>query len=242
MTAPDSATFGWSARRSVSGIRAAEAPHERHQREAVVNPKKAGPARRGPVWLRLVLILIVVALLADVLPTPWALNIGGHFSALGEWDGFGPVQASNGGSYLLFTHLHGGILNGDDTSCSFRGCESLSGSAQLCTRSGRRYTFGLSGAVHTWLSTDGALTTIELTGGTPKALPPGWVVAFHGIWRGPVLPVVSTDNSFTKVFTPAGSIRSTTSTADAGTARGQLRFGSAAAFASACNTLTGTHP
>jgi len=207
-----------------------------------VSPKKAGPAKRGPLWLRLLLIVIVVALLAGVLPAPWALDIGGHFSALGEWDGFGPVQASNGGSYLLFTHLHGGVLNGDASSCSLHGCESLSGSAQLCTRSGQRYTFGLTGAVHGWLGTDGAPTTIELTGGTPKALPTGWRVGFHGTWKGPVLPIASTGSSFTKVFTPAGSIRSSTSAAGSGTARGQLRFGTAAGFAHACNTLASGAP
>jgi hypothetical protein len=204
-----------------------------------VSPKKARPARRGPVWLRLVLILVVVALLVDVLPAPWALDIGGHFSPLGEWDGFGTVQASNGGSYVLFTALHGGITNGDTSRCSLHGCEALSGSAQLCTSSGQRYTFDLSGTVHGWFSTDGSLTDIDLTGGTPRALPSGWVVAFHGVWKGPVLPVASTNGSFTKVFTPAGAIRPSPG---AGTARGELRFGSAAAYARACNTLASIHP
>jgi hypothetical protein len=63
------------------------------------------------------------------------------------------------------------------------------------------------------------------------------VVAFQGVWKGPVLPIADTGGSFTKVFTPAGSVRSTASAAAAGTARGELRFGSAAAFARACNTL-----
>jgi hypothetical protein len=190
---------------------------------------KTAKSRGGPVLLRLLLIVIVLALLAAFLPAPWAVDMGGHFSALGEWDGYGPVRASNGGSYLLFTHLHGGITNGDAVACTIRGCESLTGSAQLCTSSGQRYTFDLTGAVHTWL------TDINLTGGVPKALPHGWVVAFHGIWRGHVLPVTST--SFTKVFTPAGAIRTTASAAGAGTAAGELRFGSATAFDRACNTL-----
>jgi hypothetical protein len=196
------------------------------------SPKPAKP-RGGLVLLRLLLILVVVALLVAFLPAPWAIDIGGHFSATGEWDGYGPVRASNGGSYELFTQLHGGITNGDAAACGIRGCESLTGSAQLCTSSGQRYTFGVTGAVHAWLSTDGALTDINLTGGTPKALPRGQVVAFHGTWRGPVLPIAS--SSFTKVFTPAGAIRTTASTA--GSAAGELRFGSAAAFDRACNAL-----
>jgi hypothetical protein len=199
---------------------------------------KSAKSRGGLVLLRLLLILVVVALLVAFLPAPWAIDIGGHFSPQGEWDGYGPVRASNGGSYVLFTQLHGGITNGDAAACGIRGCHSLTGSAQLCTTGGQRYTFGLAGTVHAWLSTNGALTDINLTGGVPKALPHGWVVAFHGTWRGPVLPIAS--SSFTQVFTPAGAIRTTASTA--GSAAGELRFGSAAAFDRACNTLaSGTH-
>ena len=206
--------------------------------------KSSSPPRRETrgrpvrhVWVRLILILVIALLLVYILPTPWALEIGGRFNIGEQWDGYGPVQASNGGHYLLFTHLRGGITNGDDTQCSLTGCNSLTGSAQLCTRSGQHYTFSLSGAVHSWLSTDGALTTINLTGGTPQALPRGWVVAFHGIWQGAVLPVANTDHSFTEAFTPAGAIRTATSSADAGTAHGELRFGSAASFDRACRTL-----
>src|SRR5579859_2389797 len=134
-------------------------------------PAKSKSRRGGPVWLRLLLILAVVALLLDILPAPWALDMGGRLSLLGEWDGYGPVRASNGGPYLLFTHLHGGITNGVTAQCSFRGCDTLSGNAQLCTSSGRHYTFGLTGTVHTWLSTDGALTDLSLTGGRPSTSP-----------------------------------------------------------------------
>ena len=65
------------------------------------------------------------------------------------------------------------------------------------------------------------------------------MVAFHGTWHGPELPVANTDNSFTTVFTPAGVIRTTTSTADRGTARGTLRSGSVDSFDQACRVLAG---
>jgi len=189
------------------------------------------------------LILIVVLLIGYVLPTPWAFHMGGKFSPLGEWDGYGPVQASNGGHYLLYTQLRGGIVNDHgDATCSFTGCDNLVGSAQLCTRGGQRYTFELTGAVHGWYTTNGSKTSLKLTGGTPERLPGGWVVAFHGTWRGAVLPIADTDNSFTEVFTPAGAIRTTTSTKDAGTARGTLRPGSAASFGQACRALAGKTP
>lgn len=202
---------------------------------------KSAKSRGGPFLVRLLLILVVGALLFAFLPAPWAIEIGGHFSVLGEWDGYGPVQASNGGSYVLFTHLHGGITNGDAAACGIHGCESLTGSAQLCTSSGQRYTFDLSGAVHGWFSTDGALTDLDLTGGSPRALPHGWKVAFHGTWRGPVLPIVDSDGSFTRIVTPAGGIR-TAAAAGAGTARGELRSGTVTAFGQACNKLaSGVH-
>ena len=102
--------------------------------EAAMSPrKKSSPkpakSRGGPFLLRLLLIVIVVAVLFAFLPAPWAVDIGGHFSAMGEWDGYGPVQASNGGSDILFTHLHGGITNGDAAACTIHGCEALTGSA-----------------------------------------------------------------------------------------------------------------
>jgi len=55
-----------------------------------------------------VLILVIAALCVYILPSPWAFHIGGKFSPFGEWDGYGPVQASSGGRYLLYTHLRGG--------------------------------------------------------------------------------------------------------------------------------------
>ncbi len=199
--------------------------------------------RKRHMGLRLLLILIVALLCVYVLPTPWAFHIGGRFSPLGEWDGYGPVRASNGGHYLLYTHLRGGIAaNHGGTSCSFTGCDTLTGTAQLCTQGGQRYTFDLRGAVHGWYTTNGSRTEIGLTGGTPKRLPGGWVVAFHGTWHGPELPIADTDNSFTEVFTPSGAIRTTISTKDAGTARGMLRAGSADGFSQACRALAGKSP
>src|SRR6516165_6643281 len=195
---------------------------------------------RRYIALRLLLILIVVLLALYVLPTPWAFHMGGRFSPTGEWDGYGPVQAGNGGRSLLYTQLRGGILHHHGhAGCSLTGCDTLTGTAQLCTQGGQHYTFDLTGAVHGWYTTNGSQTNINLTGGTPKQLPHGWVIAFHGVWHGAVLPIADTDNSFSEVFTPAGTIRTTNSTAHAGAARGTLRYGSAANFAHACRVLAG---
>jgi hypothetical protein len=201
------------------------------------------PTSRGQqIGLRLVLILFVVLFLAEFAPAPWAFHIGSRFTPLGQWDGYGPVQASNGGHYLLFAHLQGGVMaHGGRPGCALHGgCNTLRGSAKLCTGSGREYSFSLSGTMHGWLTTDGSRTDINLSGGSPVPLPHGRVVAFQGTWHGPVLPVADTGNSFTGAFTQAGAIRKSTAAAQAGTARGTLRYGSAAAFDQACRTLART--
>jgi hypothetical protein len=198
------------------------------------------PARRAQyIALRLVLIVFVVLFIVVFVPAPWSFHIGGQFTPFGRWDGYGPVRASNGGRYLLFTHVQGGVVGrADRPSCTIHGsCGTLRGSAQLCTESGRVYSFSLNGKMHGWLTTDKSRTDIDLSGGSPVPLPHGQAVAFHGVWHGPVLPVASTDGSFTAAFTPAGAIRRTASTAGTGTASGTLRPGSAAAFDQACHAL-----
>jgi hypothetical protein len=188
-------------------------------------------------------LLVVVAIALFVVYVglnPWALHMGNRLTLTESWQGYGKVQASNGGRYILYLNLSGGYENaggGDGLSCSGAGggCDSLKGSAKLCTESGQTYTFALTGAVHSWWSTDGAATSVDLT--SDPLLPDGWVVAFHGKWHGPALALASPDNSFTEVFTPRGVIRTSTSTADAGTATTTITYGGAAAFTAACHAL-----
>ena len=205
-------------------------------------PASQGEPRKRHLVLRIVLILVIVGLCVYILPTPWAFHMGGKFSPLGEWDGYGQVHAANGGKYLLFTHLRGGIvINRGHSSCSLTGCDRLTGSAELCTTGGQHYTFALTGVVHGWYTTNGSKTTIGLTRGTPTALPHGSVVAFHGVWKGAELPLASTGSSFTGAFTPAGGIRKTASGANRGTALVVLRNGSRASFEQACHALATGH-
>lgn len=203
-------------------------------------PTRPPNARRGRLGCGASLLVAALALLVVYVGlTPWALHIGGRSTPLEQWDGYGQVVASNGGKYLLFTHLRGGTRDehGRKSCGAIGGCDTLHGTAQLCTAYGVTNTFRLTGNVKAWLSTDGARTRIDLTGGTPARLPSGWVVAFHGLWKGPELELESPDNSFTEIFTPRGEIRRVTSTADAGTAHVTLRYGSEAEFAAACRDL-----
>jgi hypothetical protein len=195
---------------------------------------------RGRLGCLALLVLVVIVLaFVYIAPNPWALHIGGRFSLTESWQGYGPVKASNGGRYELYLSLSGGLLNGGEhghDDCGTSGCNTLAGSARLCTTSGSTYTFAISGAVHSWWSTDGAATSVDLTDSPP--LPDGWVVALHGAWHGPVLELASPDNSWTEVFTPAGQIRSVTSTADAGTATTTIGYGTEGDFQAACQRLS----
>jgi hypothetical protein len=187
--------------------------------------------------LALLVLIVIVLAVTYIVPNPWALHIGGRFTPTESWQGFGAVAASNGGHYELYLDLRGGLLNAGEhgrASCSGTGCDSLAGSAKLCGTSGKTYTFAISGAVHSWWSTDGAATSVDLTG---SPLHDGIVVALHGAWHGPALELHSPDNSWTEVFTAAGAIRPDISTANMGTATTTIRYGSENDFQSACQRL-----
>ncbi len=150
------------------------------------------------------------------------------------------MQASNGGRYVLYLNLRGGVAGGEGghLSCSGRGCDSLFGSAKLCTESGQTYTFSVSGAVPaSWWSTNGAATTVDLTNSPP--LPDGWVVALHGAWHGPALQPVQPGQLVHRGVHPSGVIRTVTSTADAGTAQTTIRYGTDNDFTTACRLISG---
>ena len=212
------------------------APDPRGQRPARPQRKRG---KHGFGFL--VLLCLAVGAVLQLGLTPWVLHIGGRFTPTMTWDGYGQLNASNGGRYLLFTHLGGGRLyyRGSGRPCSRTGggCDDLFGTATLCSRNGSLETFALRGQVRGFLHTDGAPTNIQLTRAAPTPLPSGWVVAFHGRWDGPELSLDSPDNSFTQVFTPGGTIRHVTSSADAGTAHVALHYGSFQDFQLACSAL-----
>ena len=197
-------------------------------------------ARRGPLgWKSFIVFFALIIFFMYAGLTPWALHIGDRSTPGELWDGFGEVRASNGGRYVLYAHLQGGLLAGSGPPRRGGGmhgkADNLHGTAELCTASGVTHTFKLTGVVDAWWTTDDAPTAIGLAGGTPVRLP--FVVALHGMWHGSALELSSPDNSFTQAFTPSGEIRHVTSTADAGTARVTLQYGSRDAFAAACQAI-----
>jgi len=67
-------------------------------------------ARLG--WLKGLLALVIAFFVVEVAVNPWTFHIGDRFTPLMTWDGYGTVQASNGGHYLLFTQLQGAVTEG----------------------------------------------------------------------------------------------------------------------------------
>ena len=200
-------------------------------------PPPAEPARGSQhIVLRIVLIAFVALFLAEFVPAPWAFHIGSRFTPLGQWDGYGPVQASDGGRYLLFTHLQGGVFaHGGRPGCFLHGgCNTLRGSAKLCTR--ERAGVLVHPDRHDARLADHRRVghqhrPVRRLAGPAAARPGGGVDA----WHGPVLPVASTDGSFTEAFTPPG--RSGRPPPRRTHGRCATSDGSATAFGQACHTL-----
>jgi hypothetical protein len=191
------------------------------------------PRRRRRHWLlKAVLLLVIIAVLGNVAVTPWVFHIGGRFTPLTQWNGYGVVHDSAGGHDVLYAHLLGGlVVDGHGTpGCSqFKGCDSVRGDAEVCT-SKATYTFPLTGEVHTWLSTDGARTSLDILGATSHR---SFDIVFTGAWHGRVLRVVNSAE-FAQVFSGPG-IRPDSSAAAEATA--DLRYGSAGGFTAACRAL-----
>ena len=211
-------------------------------------PTRSGPGKRsaasdppgnqrraGLVLLRGLLALVIAFLVLEAALNPWTLHIGGRFTPLTAWDGYGTVRASDGGRYVLFTRLQGGTL---DSACGFFArCQTLRGSAQICTERGATYTLQLLGSVHAWWTTDGASTSLDLKDVRSGPLPAGSVISLKGSWHGRRLVVADTGGSLARVLTPRGVIRPAASAADAGHASVTLRYGTTAAFGQACRAL-----
>jgi hypothetical protein len=202
------------------------------------------PTRRRRRWYhfllpKLVLLALIVALVGSVATTPWAFHIGGGVTPLARWDGYGPVTASDGGHYELLVKMQAGLFifggPGSQRCSQLRHCDTVRGTAQLCTGTGRSFVFQITGQVHAYGSTDGARTSLRVAGGSPRTLPD--VITFRGSWHGPTLRLANLDSEFTRAFTASGVLRENLYVADKGTAAATLRAGSLTGFTAACRAL-----
>lgn len=146
--------------------------------------------------------VIIVPLFAYILAAPVSFHLGGHWTPIARWTGVGRLRDSAGvsyGLYVRFTAVPTLDVRNEATTC----CE-LTGEAQVCTRSGTKYQFSVSGAMSkAWLRTDGAEVTLNFgERGHPK-LPR--VFQLSGVWRGPSL-VLDDQKSMFIHFLPGGNL------------------------------------
>lgn len=188
--------------------------------------------------LALLVILAVLAAAAYVLPSPFALHIGGRTTLDRTWQGVGTVTSANGGRYALYVRLRADVTReaspSDPYHCSQPGCDTIHGDGKLCTLSGASYPLEVDGEVYAWWSTDRAITHVRLSVPNPHGSTS--VAIFDGSWFGPELDLVDS-TEFNAAMTREGVIRSARSTVDDGIARTTLRYGGEEDFTSACHTL-----
>jgi hypothetical protein len=112
----------------------------------------------GLDWL-VVTVLIAAGVLSAF--SPWSFFMGGRFTPLSQWTGYGKMHSSARGDYGLFLRL--AHHQSDDVASTIVAKPNLRGSAILCTPKGERYEYPLQGTVHNaWLQTEGRPTGLTL--------------------------------------------------------------------------------
>jgi hypothetical protein len=111
----------------------------------------------GLDWM-VVLVLMAAGVFAAF--SPWSFFIGGRFTPLAQWTGYGKMHSA-AGDYGIFLRL--AHHQSDDVAGTFAAKPNLRGSAILCTPQGERYEYRLEGDVrNAWLQTEGRATGLKL--------------------------------------------------------------------------------
>jgi hypothetical protein len=169
------------------------------------NPRTArsyaqlGRARMG--CLGSLVLAFAVAVGVVLLLFPWAFNIGGCFTLLNVWTGYGRLHSSTGATYGLYARL---MLPGRGGRAGNSRSNNLVGNALLCTPQGLTYAYDLSGSIHhVWLSTEGKDTDLYLY--TPKGEKINCRFDLHGVWRDGQL-VLDDRGSMSHAFEANGTL------------------------------------
>ena len=111
----------------------------------------------GMDWL-VVMVLMAAGVLSAF--SPWSFFIGGRFTPLAQWTGYGKMHSA-GGDYGLFLRL--AHHQSDDLAGAIAAKPNLRGSAILCTPQGEKYEYLVEGSVrNAWLQTEGRPTGLKL--------------------------------------------------------------------------------
>jgi hypothetical protein len=200
-------------------------------------PKRGG--RLGCLGRVLAFLILgaFVILVIDVAFAPWAFFLGGRFHPLALWQGWGRLHSSAGEEYVLFVRMwaapgrHGGH-------------PSVTGTANLCTPLGQRFSLRLRGSFldkQPWrIDSDQRAMRLSLyrrpdfssffgTERRPR-------FELHGAWHNPDL-VMDDHGSLSTAFLPDGRVYdgpSRSQPAARGNATVTLRAGGHAEFEAAC--------
>lgn len=156
----------------------------------------AGAKRQGMGCLTSLAVIILLAITMTAIISPWAFYIGGRFTPLNTWEGYGKLHSSTGADYGLFLHL------GEYSRRRSR--RNLTGSAALCTPQGIVYNYSLDGRIESvWLFTEAKNTSLSLS--SPKNEPIKSGFELHGRWENGGL-VLSDQGSMGKPFHADGSL------------------------------------
>lgn len=140
------------------------------------NNSQSGRVRLGCLG-SLLLGLVVVVLVTAALD-PWAFNIGGRFTPLNVWTGYGRLHSSAGATYGLYVRL----MLTPNRGHGIGPRNNLRGSALLCTPQGITYPYDLHGNIkNAWSSTEGKETGLYF--GTPNGEKPNRSFDLYGVWR-----------------------------------------------------------
>ena len=195
------------------------------------------PRRRlagGRGCLLVVALLLVVAVVPSVacrvITAPWSFGIGGREALTRTW--VGPMQARQGAQYGLYLDLDYRDpvrLRGRSRRTWKR--DNLQGRATICTRTGERFDYSVSGRA----DRAGTLEALRLEYGDPKLSQLN--LRLSGPWSGSALTVTTTTNP----FLPDGRFdpQRTRSSADPDDAFGPIALGpqDRTAFDALCQVL-----
>ncbi len=147
-----------------------------------------------------VTVLLIYAVFA-----PWAFFLGGRFHPLAYWHGWGRLQASAAGEYVVFVQMW-------PTPGGRTGRPSVTGSAELCTPRGEHFSLRLGGGMmnkHVGLDSDGQPMHLYmyrrswLSGSFNTERRPR--LELQGRWRNPDL-VMDDRGSLSRAFLPDGRL------------------------------------
>jgi len=179
------------------------------------------------------LSLVIVCSMAVIytvaaLTNPWAFHIGGRWTLLLFWHGYGRLLAKSGAEYPLYLRFFPSYDTGVSTLNreELRPTGALRGSAALCTAPGVTQPLQVTGTVYSaWQTTEGSVMEFSLL--EEKHLDVAHetgVLDLVGSWRGPELAVE----------VPSDTGGSSGSGLQLAGATATLNWGSYAEFESAC--------